>query len=116
MAALDAWTDAENDAIVADYFAMLDEDMAGRTYIKSERRRALAALIGRGEGSIEYRHQNISTFLKGLGETWIDGYKTAFNFQASMIDSLRRKSMRATLLLILLHRSDGSFRDRRSSH
>jgi hypothetical protein len=24
------WTDAENDLIVADYFAMLAEDMAGR--------------------------------------------------------------------------------------
>lgn len=86
----DAWTDAENDAIVGDYFAMLDEDVAGRPYSKSERRRALAALIGRGEGSIEYKHQNISAVLKGLGETWIDGYKPAFNFQASLIDAVAR--------------------------
>lgn len=90
MAARDAWSDAENDAIVADYFAMLDEDVAGRPYNKSERRRALAALIGRGEGSIEYKHQNISAVLKGLGETWIDGYKPAFNFQASLIDAVAR--------------------------
>lgn len=90
MAARDAWTDAENDAIVADYFAMLDEDVAGRLYNKSERRRALAALIGRGEGSIEYKHQNISAVLKGLGETWIDGYKPAFNFQTSLIDAVAR--------------------------
>lgn len=90
MAARDAWTDAENDEIVADYFAMLDEDVAGRPYNKSERRRTLAALIGRGEGSIEYKHQNISAVLKGLGETWIDGYKPAFNFQASLIDAVAR--------------------------
>lgn len=90
VAARDAWTDVENDAIVADYFAMLDEDVAGRPYNKSERRRALAALIGRGEGSIEYKHQNISAVLKGLGETWIDGYKPAFNFQASLMDAIAR--------------------------
>ena len=90
MATRDAWTDAENDAIVADYFAMLDEDVAGRPYNKSEQRRALAALIGRGQGSIEYKHQNISAVLKGLGETWIDGYKPAFNFQASLIDAIAR--------------------------
>jgi len=90
MAARNAWSDAENDAIVADYFAMLDEDVAGIPYNKSERRRALAALIGRADGSIEYKHQNISAVLKGLGETWIDGYKPAFNFQSSLVDAVAR--------------------------
>ena len=35
------WTDTENDLIVADYFAMLVDEAAGRPYNKAEHRRAL---------------------------------------------------------------------------
>jgi hypothetical protein len=65
------WTDEQNDAVVADYFAML-------------------AVIGRPKGSIEYKHQNISAVLQGLGDTWITGYRPAFNFQNSLIDAVVR--------------------------
>lgn len=75
------WTDAENDLIVADYFAVLAEDISGRRYSKAEHRRALLPLLNdRSEGSVEFKHQNISAVLKGLGEDWIPGYKPAFNF------------------------------------
>lgn len=84
------WSDAENDAIVADYFAMLADDAAGRAYSKAAHRRALVARIGRAEGSVEYKHQNISAVLKGLGEDWIAGYKPAFNFQWSLVDAVAR--------------------------
>lgn len=84
------WTDEQNDAIVADYFAMLAEDEAGRVYNKAEHNRRLQRLIDRPRGSIEYKHQNISAVLKGLGEDWIPGYKPAFNFQASLIDAVAR--------------------------
>lgn len=47
-------------------------------------------MIGRPRGSIEYKHQNISAVLKGLGEDWIPGYKPAFNFQASLVDAVVR--------------------------
>jgi hypothetical protein len=30
-----AWQDDELDAIIADYFAMLSEDLSGRPYVKS---------------------------------------------------------------------------------
>ena len=33
-----------------------------------------SAMTGRQPGSIEYKHQNISAVLMGLGETWITGY------------------------------------------
>ena len=76
------WTDEENDLIVADYFAMLADDMAGRRYNKARHRRSLMPLLrSRTEGSIEFMHQNISAVLKGLGEDWIPGYKPAFNFR-----------------------------------
>jgi hypothetical protein len=84
------WTDEQNDAIVADYFTMLADDIAGRPYSKAEHNRLLQTVIGRPRGSIEYKHQNISAVLKGLGEDWIPGYKPAFNFQASLVDAVVR--------------------------
>lgn len=84
------WTDQQNDAIVADYFAMLADDEAGLPYSKAEHNRRLQEAIGRPRGSIEYKHQNISAVLKGLGEDWIPGYKPAFNFQASLVDAVAR--------------------------
>ena len=85
------WTDAENDLIVADYFAMLAEDTAGRPYNKAQHRRSLMPLLqSRTEGSIEFKHQNISAVLKGLGEDWVPGYKPAFNFQMTLVDAVAR--------------------------
>lgn len=85
------WTDEENDLIVADYFAMLAEDIAGRPYNKAQHRRRLMPLLrSRTEGSIEFKHQNISAVLKGLGEDWIPGYKPAFNFQMTLVDAVAR--------------------------
>ena len=87
----EAWTDEENDLIVADYFAMLADDIRGRTYSKTEhRRRLLPVLQNRSEGSIEFKHQNISAVIKGLGEDWIPGYKPAVNFQKALIDAVAR--------------------------
>jgi hypothetical protein len=79
------WTKEQNDAILAHNFAMLADDIAGRPYSKAEHDRLLQAVTGR-PGVIEYKHQNISAILKGLGEDWIPGYKAAFNFQRSLID------------------------------
>lgn len=84
------WTDAENDLIVADYFAMLADDIAGRPYNKAEHNRDLQARIDRNRSSIEFKHQNISAVLKGLGEDWILGYKPAFNFQMTLVDAVAR--------------------------
>ena len=86
----DPWSDAENDLIVADYFAMLAADLAAHPYNKAERNRALQARIGRGRGSIEYKHQNISAVLQRLCQPWIVGYKPALNFQDSLIDAVVR--------------------------
>jgi hypothetical protein len=85
------WSDQENDLIVADYFAMLADDVAGRPYNKAEHRRALLPLLSdRSEGSVEFKHQNISAVLKGLGEDWLPGYKPAFNFQMTLVDAVAR--------------------------
>lgn len=88
---IEAWTDEENDLIVADYFAMLINDVSGVLYSKADhRRRLVPRLRNRSEGSVEFKHQNISAVLKGLGEDWIMGYKPAFNFQLSLVDAVVR--------------------------
>lgn len=86
----DPWTYEENDLIVADYFAMLAKDVVGRPYNKAAHNRRLQKIILRGRSSIEFKHQNISAVLKGLGEAWIPGYKPAFNFQMSLVDAVAR--------------------------
>ncbi|ATE64395.1 DUF3883 domain-containing protein [Rhizorhabdus dicambivorans] len=84
------WTDNQNDAIVADYFAMLAADLAGQPYNKAEHNRLLQLAIARPRSAIEYKHQNISAVLKGIGEAWIPGYKPAFNFQGSLEHAVAR--------------------------
>jgi hypothetical protein len=86
----DDWTAEQNDAIVADYFAMLASDLASRPYTKAEHNRALAAAIGRPRGSIEFKHQNISAVLMGLGQAWIQGYKPAVHYQAALESAVVR--------------------------
>lgn len=84
------WTDEENDLIVADYFAMLADDVARRPYSKSEHNRGMQRKIDRSRKSIEFKHQNISAVLKGLGEDWIPGYRPAFHFQMALVDAVAR--------------------------
>ena len=82
------WTDEENDLIVADYFAMLVDDLAGKPLNKAASYRQLADRIDRSAKAIEYKHQNISAVLKALGETWLTGLAPAFNFQSSLEDAV----------------------------
>lgn len=86
----DAWSDSEIDLIVVDYFAMLADELADRSFNKAERNRTLQKLILRGRGSIEFKHQNISAVMLGLGQPWIEGYKPASNFQHALIDGVMR--------------------------
>ena len=86
----DPWTDSENELIVAEYFGMLADDLAGRRYNKAAHNRALQGRIGRGRGSIEYKHQNISAVMQWLGQPWIPGYKPALNFQGSLVETVVR--------------------------
>jgi hypothetical protein len=65
------WQDDELDAIVADYFAMLESDLSRQPYVKSRHNAVLMARIGRTHGSVEYKHQNISAVLEELGMPWI---------------------------------------------
>lgn len=77
------WSDAEVELIVADYFAMLQKELTKVAFKKSEHRRALLPLLNnRSEGSIEFKHQNISAVLIRLGQPYIKGYLPRYNYQA----------------------------------
>ncbi len=59
-------------------------------FVKAHRNAALRKLTGRSQGSVEYKHQNISAVLDRLSIPWIEGYKPMANFQASLIDGVER--------------------------
>ncbi|MBN8607015.1 MAG: DUF3883 domain-containing protein [Caulobacterales bacterium] len=84
------WDDAELDAIVEDYFAMLSAELAGRAYVKSHHSAALMERIGRTHRSVEFKHQNISAVLDELGLPWIAGYKPKRNYQNAIFDAIDR--------------------------
>jgi hypothetical protein len=75
------WSEDEVRLIVADYFVMLDRELAGLSVNKSEHSRDLIPRLGRSKGSIEFKHRNISAVLDLLGLEWADGYKPAHNYQ-----------------------------------
>jgi hypothetical protein len=80
------WSRDEVDLIVADYFDMLKSELAGESYSKAEHRRALQPLLaGRSEGSVEFKHQNISAVLAECGQHYIPGYRPARNYQRAVL-------------------------------
>lgn len=84
------WSTQEIDAIVADYFSMLSDELATLPFNKAERNRGLRERIDRSRGSLEFKHQNISAVMLGLGQPWITGYKPAANFQNALVDGVLR--------------------------
>ena len=88
--ATEKWTDEENDAIVADYFVMLADDLSGRRYVKAEHNRSLQDRLGRSKGSIEFKHANISAALKVFGQPTLRGYLPRFNFQMTLAEAIDR--------------------------
>jgi hypothetical protein len=100
-----SWSNNEVELIIADYFKMLTDELAGKSINKAEHRRyLLPLLINRSAGSIEFKHQNISAVLINLGQPYIKGYKPRFNYQKlleeNVIEYLKQN-----------HRIENLFRD-----
>jgi hypothetical protein len=76
------WTNTEVELIVADYFSMLEKELTGQEYNKTTHRRNLKPLLyNRSDGSIEFKHQNITAVLINLELPFIKGYKARPNYQ-----------------------------------
>lgn len=84
------WSPEELRLIVADYLEMLRAELAGRPYNKAQHRRALREQIKRSDGSIEFKHQNISAILEELNRPWIKGYKPRHNYQTALLELVNR--------------------------
>lgn len=77
------WSENEVRLVVADYFDMLEAELLDKSYKKSEHRKALIPqLAGRSEGSVEFKHSNISAVLVEHGLPYIAGYKPRGNYQS----------------------------------
>lgn len=83
------WSGAEVTLIVADYFAMLREELLGRPYNKAEHNRNLLPwLDDRKRSAIELKHQNISAVLVERGLPYVNGYKPYGNYQQLLADAV----------------------------
>ena len=82
------WSDSENDAIVKDYLVMLEHEQRGRAFNKAEHRRVLIEIIGRSNGSIEFKHRNISAVMHAFGLPRIDGYRPLWNYQKALFEAV----------------------------
>lgn len=83
------WSSTEVEAIIADYFRMLEQELRGESYSKTNHRRELSKLLrGRSDGSIERKHQNISAALLALGFPYINGYKPLRNYQRVLFEAV----------------------------
>lgn len=83
------WTSKEVELIVADYFTMLGQELGNWPYSKAAHRTALIPLLNnRSEGSIEFKHQNISAALIQMGLPFIKGYKPRYNYQQLLVTAV----------------------------
>lgn len=79
----DEWSLAEVELLVSDYFSMLLSELVDEPINKTKHRRSLkSAGVSRSDGSIEKKHQNVSSVLDDFGLPFIDGYKPLSNRQA----------------------------------
>ncbi len=86
------WSEFEVEAVITDYFAMLLKELRGEEYNKTAHRHALAKLLDdRSDGSVEFKHQNISAVLIGLGLPYVEGYKPRRNYQQLLADAVRAR-------------------------
>lgn len=95
----DDWSRNEVEAAVAAYLDMLNIELRGQTFNKTERRRQLRALLNnRTEGSIERKHQNISAVLIELGFPYVRGYKPLSNYQRLLYEVVADRLAKASTL------------------
>ena len=82
----------EVEAVVADYFSMFSKELRLEPYNKAAHRHALSKVLNnRSEGSIEFKHQNISSVLIDLGFPYIAGYKPRSNYQQLLFEVVQEQ-------------------------
>lgn len=83
------WSKNEVENIVAAYFSMLEDELNGKPINKTFNRNSLKGYLDqRSDGSIEFKHQNISAVLIKLGLPYIKGYKPKWNYQQILEENI----------------------------
>ena len=83
------WSAGEIEAIVSDYFVMLEHEQNGRTFVKADHWRELMVTNGRTKASIERKHMNISAVMNALGLPYIHGYKPLRHYQKALFEAVK---------------------------
>lgn len=92
----EAWSQAEAEATVSDYFNMLEQELKGTAVNKAEHNRRLRPLLrSRSRGAIEFKHQNVSAILLELGYPYVSGYKPRRNYQELLREVVLRRVVSA---------------------
>jgi hypothetical protein len=86
------WSAAEIAAVVGDYLAMLQAEIAGQPYSVAGHRRALLPRLSpaRTEAAVEYLHQSISTAMLDLGLPYLRSYQPVSSDQAILTAEIQR--------------------------
>jgi hypothetical protein len=86
---MNSWSDKEVEIIINDYFSMLFDEKRGIKINKAQHRKNLLPLLNRRtDGSIEFKHQNISAVLFNIGRPSINGYLPLYNYQKKLEDKV----------------------------
>jgi hypothetical protein len=101
------WTRAEVEIAVADYFAMLEDEIKGKAYSKAAHWKKLQPRL-KNRTSVDRKHQNISAVLIKLGYPYIAGYKPLWNHQALIRDIVVDRVERDAALAALISRKVSS--------
>lgn len=96
------WTREENEFTVAQYFQLLEEELAHQRPTKTAFNQRVRDATGRGRGAVEYKFQNVSAVLYELRAPWVEGYKPAFNYQADLAEVVRERLEERPALLSLM--------------
>lgn len=81
----DDWTAAQVGSAVDAYFAMLRLEIDGLPYAKADHNARVMTATGRSKGSVEFKFQNVSAVLDGMGLRWVEGYKPRGHGQTGAI-------------------------------
>lgn len=92
---MEYWSEDELEASISAYADMLKKEQQGEWFTKTRIYEDLSDKFGRTPKAYEYRMQNISFVLQGMGLSWINGLKPAknvgANVEAAITDIIRGK-------------------------
>lgn len=91
------WTESEIELTIVAYFEMLEMQLAGHGFTKTEIVRRLQHSIPvRNARAIEAKFQNVSAVLDEAGIGWIDGYIPLAHYQHALKDAVLQTLQRET--------------------